>query len=103
MDSLAPEVLQWRQASAVKKKKMAEASTTVPDASSSPAPEEKANGSTLSSTTKSIAELAEDVQRTVMESRETAIRSARNLQRNSSTHLQSLQVSPPTSNCSIQF
>lgn len=81
---------------------MAEASPTVADTSASPAPEGKPNGSTLSSTTKSIAELAEDVQRTVMESRDSAIRSARNLQRNSSTHLQSLQVSPylsPVSFC----
>ncbi|OWM69301.1 hypothetical protein CDL15_Pgr025488 [Punica granatum] len=70
---------------------MAETSSSVADTPASPAPEEKSDGSALSSTTKSIAEIAEDVQRTVMESRDSAIRSARSLQQNSSTQLRSLQ------------
>ncbi|KAK3409634.1 hypothetical protein EUGRSUZ_J01745 [Eucalyptus grandis] len=40
---------------------------------------------------KSIADIAEDVQRTVLESRDSAIQTARSLQQNSSTHLRSLQ------------
>ncbi|KAK4740776.1 hypothetical protein SAY87_024364 [Trapa incisa] len=71
---------------------MAEASTTIAETSASTAPEGNPNGGTMNSATKSIAEIAEDVQRTVVESRDSAIRSARNLQRNSSTLIQSLQV-----------
>lgn len=41
---------------------------------------------------KSIADIAEDVQRTVLESRDSAIQTARSLHQNSSTHLRSLQV-----------
>ncbi|XP_030447692.1 RGS1-HXK1-interacting protein 1 [Syzygium oleosum] len=40
---------------------------------------------------KSIADIAEDVQRTVLESRDSAIQTARSLHQNSSTHLRSLQ------------
>lgn len=42
--------------------------------------------------TKDAREWVEDLQRTVIESKDSAIRSARSLQHNSSTHFRSLQV-----------
>lgn len=41
---------------------------------------------------KDAKEWVEDLQRTVIESKDSALRSARSLQQNSSTHLRSLQV-----------